>query len=197
MQDFSRLTSQIGLGKGEFGVLRIQCSSNTRIDTVAQINAFRKRADEAKRSLTNLQEHKVDVDFSHYRSTLKNSAVVDELESKVKSFKPATYDVQAIQKAIDAFEAKAVDSAQQTEKKIAEELKDLQATLDNIQSARPFDQLTIDDVAAARPEITKTVDTMVQKGKWSVPGYKEKCEWCCNSDFNFTNSVFSWRPQYQ
>ncbi|TIA75342.1 hypothetical protein E3P89_00322 [Wallemia ichthyophaga] len=156
--DFSRLTSQIGLGK----------------DTVAQINAFRKRADEAKRSLTNLQEHKVDVDFSHYRSTLKNSAVVDELESKVKSFKPATYDVQAIQKAIDAFEAKAVDSAQQTEKKIAEELKDLQATLDNIQSARPFDQLTIDDVAAARPEITKTVDTMVQKGKWSVPGYKEK-----------------------
>lgn len=52
----------------------------------------------------------------------------------------------------------------------------MEATLDNIQSARPFDQLTLDDVAAARPEITKTVDTMVQKGKWSVPGYKEKCE---------------------
>ncbi|TIC17764.1 hypothetical protein E3Q15_00438 [Wallemia mellicola] len=156
--DFTRLTSQIGLGK----------------DTVAQINAFRKRADEAKRQLTNLSEQKVDVDFAHYRATLKNSAVVDELEGKVKNFKPATYDVAAVNKAIDAFEAKALESAQQTEKKIAEELKDLEATLDNIQSARPFDQLTLDDVAAARPEITKTVDTMVQMGKWSVPGYKEK-----------------------
>ncbi|TIA93416.1 hypothetical protein E3P99_00144 [Wallemia hederae] len=172
--DFSRLTSQIGLGKGELVITRDFEYSNSLTDTVAQINAFRKRSDEAKRSLANLNEQKVTVDFAHYRSVLKNSAVVDDLESKTKNFKPASYDVQAIQKAIDAFEAKAVDSAQQTEKKIAEELKDLQATLDNIQSARPFDQLTLDDVAAARPEITKTVDTMVHKGKWSVPGYKEK-----------------------
>ena len=32
--------------------------------------------------------------------------------------------------------------------------------------------LQIHDVAHARPEITKTVDTMVKKGKWGVPGYR-------------------------
>lgn len=31
----------------------------------------------------------------------------------------------------------------------------------------------LDDVAKARPEITKTVENMVSKGKWTVPGYTE------------------------
>ena len=38
------------------------------------------------------------------------------------------------------------------------------------------DRLTtpqLDDVAKARPEITKTVENMVSKGKWTVPGYTE------------------------
>ena len=64
----------------------------------------------------------------------------------MKSFKPSSYDVAAINKAIEAFESKAVESAQATEKKIGEELKDLQATLDNIQQARPFDQLNVSNI---------------------------------------------------
>lgn len=67
-----------------------------------------------------------------------------------------------------------VEQAKATEAKIEAELKDLKATLKNIEDARPFDQLTTDDVLAARPEIGKTVEEMVKKGKWTVPGYYEK-----------------------
>jgi hypothetical protein len=75
--------------------------------------------------------------------------------------------------------------------KIDEELKNLQKTLANIEDARPFEDLTVgdvrmdlccammaepfpqvDDVAQARPEILKAVDTMMKKGKFSVPGTK-------------------------
>lgn len=45
-------------------------------------------------------------------------------------------------------------------------------TLANIQEARPFEDLTVDEVAKARPEITKAVETMIKKGKWTVPGYR-------------------------
>lgn len=48
------------------------------------------------------------VDLAHYRSVLKNKAVVDEAEKILKEFKPVTYDVSAHIKAIEAFEVKAV-----------------------------------------------------------------------------------------
>lgn len=64
--------------------------------------------------------------------------------------------------------------AQESATKLEAELKDLKETLSNIEGARPFDQLTTADVIAARPEIAKTVEEMVKKGKWTLPGYDEK-----------------------
>lgn len=143
-------------------------------NTTAQLQAFRKRADDAKRMATQLKSQKTDVDFNHYRSILKNQDVVKQAEKIIADFKPVSYDVSAQLKAIDAFESKASEQAKATEQKIATELKDLKATLENIESARPFEQLTVDDVLAAKPEIRKTVEEMVKKGKWSTPGYEEK-----------------------
>lgn len=31
----------------------------------------------------------------------------------------------------------------------------------------------LDDVARARPEVTHAVESMISKGKWTVPGYTE------------------------
>ncbi|SYW80144.1 probable ATP7 - F1F0-ATPase complex, FO D subunit [Ustilago bromivora] len=119
--------------------------------TLAQISAFRKRADDAKRQLAQLKQQNTNVDFAHYNKVLRNKDVVSQAQKILSEFKPVTFDVQAQLKAIDAFEAKA-----------------------NIQDARSFDQLTVDDVVAARPEIGRTVDEMVKKGKWTTPGYDEK-----------------------
>ena len=83
------------------------------------------------------------VDFQSYRNTLGNTAVVDEIEQHFKSFKPATYDVNRQMKAIEAFEAQAIKSAKETKGKVDGELQDLERTLTNIESARPFDQLTV------------------------------------------------------
>lgn len=74
---------------------------------------------------------------------LKNQTVVSELEKAFSSFKPVEYDLSAQLKAIDAFEKKAVDSAEQTAAKVGEELKKLEATLGDIEGARSFDQLTV------------------------------------------------------
>ncbi|PWY98411.1 putative ATP7-F1F0-ATPase complex, FO D subunit [Testicularia cyperi] len=143
-------------------------------NTLAQISAFRKRSDDAKRALNQLKQQNTEVDFAHYNKVLKNKDVVSQAQKILSEFKPVTYDVQAQLKAIDAFEAKAIEQAQATSAKIEAELKDLKATLKNIEDARPFDQLTVDDVVAARPEIGKTVDEMIKKGKWTTPGYDEK-----------------------
>ncbi|CCF48471.1 hypothetical protein NDA11_006235 [Ustilago hordei] len=142
--------------------------------TLAQISAFRKRADDAKRQLAQLKQQNTDVDFAHYNKVLRNKDVVSQAQKILSEFKPVTFDVKAQLKAIDAFEAKAVEQAQASSSKIEAELKDLKSTLQNIQDARSFDQLTVDDVVAARPEIGRTVDEMVKKGKWTTPGYDEK-----------------------
>ena len=83
------------------------------------------------------------VDFASYRKQLKNQAVVDEIENHFKAFKPQTYDVGRQLKAIEAFEAQAVKNAEETKGAVEAELKALDKTLDNIESARPFEDLTV------------------------------------------------------
>lgn len=107
-----------------------------------------------------------------------------QAEKLVSGFKPVTYDVSAQVKAIESFESTAVKQAQESATKLEAELKDLKETLNNIEGARPFDQLTTSDVIAARPEIAKTVEEMVKKGKWTLPGYEEK--------FGSTYRAVSW-----
>ncbi len=90
-----------------------------------------------------LSELPTTVDFAQYRSTLKNQAVVDEIERRFKAFKPVTYDVSRQIKAIEAFEVEAVRNAEATKEKVDLELKDLEKTLKNIEDARPFNELTV------------------------------------------------------
>ena len=131
-------------------------------ETIAALQTFRKRHSEAKRLHAHNASLPTTVDFAHYRSVLKNKAIVDDAEKLFNEFKPVTYDVGAHIKAIEAFETKAVCStvlyapatntcvhqmqvakAQETEQHIEEELKNLQATLANIEEARPFEDLTV------------------------------------------------------
>ncbi|WFC97426.1 ATP synthase d subunit [Malassezia yamatoensis] len=164
--------------------------------TSAELVSFRKRTDEAKRAVTQLKQLSTSVDFAHYKNVLKNQDVVADAEKLVNNFKPKTYDVAAQTKALHSFETTAVrnlgaavqitnhcvmsigmahvQQAEEAAAKIQTELKDLKETLSNIENARPFDQLTATDVINARPEIAKTIEEMVKKGKWSLPGYEEK-----------------------
>ncbi|KAF9224328.1 ATP7, subunit D of the stator stalk of mitochondrial F1F0 ATP synthase, partial [Gyrodon lividus] len=156
--DFTRIYSTLGLGK----------------ETIAALQAFRKRHGDAQRIHAQYASQPTTVDFAHYRSVLKNSAIIDDAEKLLKDFKPVIYDVNAHTKVIETFEAKAVEKAKETAQKIDVELKELQATLANIEEARPFEDLTVEDVGNAHPRIVEAVETMVKKGKWTVPGYKEK-----------------------
>ncbi|KAJ9155609.1 hypothetical protein NKR23_g1719 [Pleurostoma richardsiae] len=153
---------------------KVTTSLGLRGQTVASLQAFKKRNDDVRRKVQQLSELPTEVDFAHYRSVLKNQAVVDEIEKRFAAFKPASYDVGRQLKAIEAFEVEAVRNAEATKEKVDLELKDLQATLKNIESARPFDEITVDEVAAAEPSIDEKTATLVSKGRWSVPGYKEK-----------------------
>jgi len=153
---------------------RIYGSLNLGKDTVAALQAFRKRAHDAQRTHASLSALPTSVDFAQYRSVLRNQAVVDELEKIVREYKPKEVDLAAWTKTIESFEGKAVESAQATAKGVDEEVGKLKATLANIEDARPFEDVTVDDVLAARPEIEKSLNIMFKKGKFSVPGYKEK-----------------------
>lgn len=118
-------------------------SLGLRGQTVASLQAFKSRNDNAKRKVQQLSELPTAVDFAQYRSTLKNQAVVDEIEKRFKAFKPATYDISRQLKAIETFEAEAVKNAQATKEKVDLELQDLTKTLQNIEQARPFEDLTV------------------------------------------------------
>jgi F-type H+-transporting ATPase subunit d len=125
--DWTKLGTQLGL-KGS---------------TANALVAFKKRNDDARRKITQLSEHSSTVDFAQYRGILKNQSVIDDIEKQFKAFKPATYDVERQVKAIEAFEAQAVKSAQETKSVVDQELKDLDKTLKNIEEARPFEDLTV------------------------------------------------------
>lgn len=90
-----------------------------------------------------LSEQPQTVEFAEYRSMLKNTAIVDDIEKQFKGFAIKKYDVGRQLKAIDAFEAQAVKSAEETKGKVDAELKDLEKTLKNIETARPFEDLTV------------------------------------------------------
>jgi len=145
-----------------------------RGQTVASLQAFKKRSEDARRRVQMLSEQPSKVDFSYYRSILKNQAIVDEIENHFKTFKPATYDVGRQIKAIEAFEQQAIKNAEETKGRVDMELKDLDKTLKNIEEARPFEDLTVDEIAAARPDIDEKTAQLVSRGRWAVPGYKEK-----------------------
>ena len=125
--DWSTIGSSLGL-KGQ---------------TAAALSAFKKRNDDARRRVNQLSNLPQTVDFQHYRETLKNTAVIDEIEQHFKQFKPATYDVNRQLKAIEAFETQAVKSAEETKGRVDAELRDLDKTLKNIETARPFEDLTV------------------------------------------------------
>ncbi|KAI9143182.1 hypothetical protein BKA69DRAFT_1062753 [Paraphysoderma sedebokerense] len=112
-------------------------------ETSASLSAFRKRHEELQRTVATLQEARSDIDFNHYRSILKNKKVVDDAEKALKAFAPAKYDLQAQLKVIHSFEAKALDRARKTADQVSTELKDLKDTLENIDKARPLDELTV------------------------------------------------------
>ncbi|KAF4304183.1 putative ATP synthase d mitochondrial protein [Botryosphaeria dothidea] len=156
--DWTKLGTQLGL----------------RGSTANALAAFKKRNDDARRKVQQLSEQPSTVDFSHYRSVLKNQAIVDQIEKEFNAFKPATYDVNRQIKSIEAFEAQAVKSAEDTKGAVDAELRDLEKTLKNIEEARPFEDLTVDEVAAARPDIDQRTEQLISKGRWAVPGYKEK-----------------------
>ncbi|KAL8707979.1 MAG: hypothetical protein Q9220_007059 [cf. Caloplaca sp. 1 TL-2023] len=125
--DWTRITSSLGL-KGS---------------TASSLQAFKKRNDDAKRKLASLSSQPTTVDFAHYRSTLTNSAVVDEIERSFKTFKPQSYDVGRQLKAIEVFETEAVKSAEATKGRVDREVEGLERTLGNIESARAFEELTV------------------------------------------------------
>lgn len=123
--------------------VKVSTSLGLKGQTAASLQAFKKRNDDARRKVQVLSEQAQTVDFAHYRGILKNQAVIDELENHFKSFKPATYDVNRQLKAIEAFETQAVKNAEETKGKVEAELKELQKTLENIETARPFEDLTV------------------------------------------------------
>ena len=156
--DWSKIYSGLGLNK----------------ETLTQLQAFRARNTNAANKQAALKASIPALDLSHYRSVLKDQRAVDEAEKFLSSFKPVDYDVAKWDGVVDAFESKAVAAAKETVAKISAEEESLNKTLANIKEARPFEDLTVAEVGNARPEITKAVETMIKKGKWTVPGYREK-----------------------
>ena len=129
---------------------KIGSSLGLKGQTLASLNAFKKRNDDARRKVQHLEEQPQSIDFAQYRQVLKNQAVVDQIENHFKNFKPATYDVGRQIKAIEAFETQAVKNAQETKGLVDKELVDLEKTLKNIETARPFEDLTVVCIARSK-----------------------------------------------
>ena len=142
-----------------------------RGSTASSLAAFKKRNDDARRKVQTLSEAPQTVDFAHYRSLLKNQAVIDEIEGAFKTFKPVTYDVNKQLGAIEQFEKMAMRNAEETKGKVEVELRSLDKALGDIEDARPWEETTVDEIVAAAPEIDEYVARLVKKGKWMPPGY--------------------------
>lgn len=83
-------------------------SSKLKPDTVASINAFRRRHADLQKTLLELKEQDKAIDFAHYRSVLKNAGVVANAEKAFSTFKPVTYDLGEQLKVIEEAQMHAV-----------------------------------------------------------------------------------------
>lgn len=122
---------------------KVSTGLGLRGQTATALQAFKNRNDAARRKVQALSEAPQTVNFAHYREVLKNQAVVADIEGHFKTFKPTTYDVNRQIKAIEAFEAQAVQDAELTKGKVEAELRSLEKTLEHIETARPFEELTV------------------------------------------------------
>jgi F-type H+-transporting ATPase subunit d len=82
--------------------------SKLKPETLAALNVFRRRHADLSKTLADLKEQDVAIDFAHYRSVLKNQKVVNNAESSLKTFKAVNYDLEGQLKLIQQHEAKAV-----------------------------------------------------------------------------------------
>merc|ERR1712183_266925 len=153
---------------------KLGSSLGLRGQTSSALAQFKKRNDDARRRVAQLQETPDTVDFAHYRAVLKNTQVIDEIERYYKTFQPKTYDVSKQIKAIESFEQVALKNAEETKSKVQVELRSLEKALGDIEGARAWEDTTVDEVAQAAPEIDKYTEELVKKGRWMPPGYQEK-----------------------
>ncbi|KAL7424214.1 ATP synthase d subunit [Cryptotrichosporon argae] len=156
--DWSKIYTGLGLNK----------------ETITELQSFRARHTSAVNRNAAIKASIPALDLSAYKAILKDGSAVAAAERALAEFKPVDYDVSKWDGVVAAFEGKAVAAAKETVDKIKAEETSLKSTLSNIQEARPFEDLTVAEVSHARPEITKAVETMLKKGKWTVPGYREK-----------------------
>ena len=141
--------------------------------TTSALTAFRKRNVDAHTKLNHLKSSRTDIDFAYYRRTLKNQAVIDQIEKSAKEFTPVTYDTSGIIAGIEKFEADAVKNAQETEKKIAGQLADLEETVKNIEQARP-----VDDLSVLLPGLRVVDDSLRICTKQFLICTRRLSEWC-------------------
>jgi hypothetical protein len=151
--------------------------------TTSALTAFRKRNVDAHNKLNQLKASKTEVDFAYYRGLLKNTKVIDEIEKAARSFKPVTYDVTGVMKGIETFEGEAVKSAQETEKKIGEQLKDLEETVKNIEQARNPDELSVFSFL------------FVADGSWMI--YTRRFRTCTKRRSEWCRLAFGWYAPLQ
>ncbi|KAI8617513.1 hypothetical protein BC830DRAFT_1062371 [Chytriomyces sp. MP71] len=149
-------------------------ATSLRPDTVASLNAFRRRHTDLIKQISDLREQSTSINFEGYRNVLSNKKIVNDAEKAFAAFRPAAYDLKEQLRVIEAQEAKAIAAAEATERRINQEMVELKELLVNIETARPVDQLTVDDVVKAVPEIDSIVEKMVKRGQWRLPGYYEK-----------------------
>jgi F-type H+-transporting ATPase subunit d len=143
-------------------------------ETITELQAFRARHSNASNKNAAIKASIPALDLSAYKAVLKDQRAIDVAEKTLSSFKPVTYDVSKWNAVVESFEGKAVAAAKETVSKISTEETSLKKTLSNIQDARAFEDLTVAEVGQAQPEIPKAVETMIGKGKWTVPGYTER-----------------------
>lgn len=122
---------------------KISTGLNLKGQTAASLAAFKSRNDEVRRKLSQLNALPQTIDFKAYRDTLKNTAIVDDIENKLKTFKPKTYDVSKQIKALAAFEVQAVKSAEETKEKVDAELVGLTKCLDDISKVREWEHIEL------------------------------------------------------
>ncbi|KAJ1561445.1 ATP synthase d subunit, partial [Cladochytrium tenue] len=78
-----------------------------RPDTLASLNAFRRRHADLVKTLNELKEQSTSVDFDYYRKLLANKKVVDDAERAFKAFAPASYNVTEQLRIVQQQESKA------------------------------------------------------------------------------------------
>ena len=133
--------------------------------TKAEVNRLRDLHGDLTAYARSISDKPADIDFSHYRSTIKSAGVVDAIEKDYNSLNLPQFEAPVDAEAEANF-AQLIKDAETAMQASGDRLVELDAMIAEAQNNRTDADTTIQEILERHPEIAAEIQQEIKDDKW-------------------------------